>query len=394
MKKFLLSTSIVFFVSCGGLKKTQEALNSGNYNSAIYKSLENLVENKTKKGNQPYVLLLEEAFKKNTERELKNISFLQKSGNAANYENIYNSYLKLRTIEERIKPLLPLPIYEENRDAKFNFKDYDSKIITAKNQLSDYLYDNANNLLTQAINKGDYRKAYDDLNYLEKINPGYKDTRNKIEEAHNKGLDYVSVSLFNDTEQIIPARLEEELLNFNTYGLNNLWTEYHTNLDNSINYDYQMSVVFKDINISPEQIKEKQVTKERQIKDGYKYATDKNGAIVKDSLGNKIKIDKFKTVKCDFYQFTQFKAAQVTGQVSFTDLATKQQINSYPLASEFVFEHIYANYDGNKLALDDDLIPLLKITSVPFPSNEDMVYDAGEDLKLKIKGILSRHQFN
>lgn len=394
MKKFLLSTSIVFFVSCGGLKKTQEALNSGNYNSAIYKSLENLVENKTKKGNQPYVLLLEEAFKKNTERELKNISFLQKSGNAANYENIYNSYLKLRTIEERIKPLLPLPIYEENRDAKFNFKDYDSKIITAKNQLSDYLYDNANNLLTQAINKGDYRKAYDDLNYLEKINPGYKDTRNKIEQAHNKGLDYVSVSLFNDTEQIIPARLEEELLNFNTYGLNNLWTEYHTNLDNSINYDYQMSVVFKDINISPEQIKEKQVTKERQIKDGYKYATDKNGAIIKDSLGNKIKIDKFKTVKCDFYQFTQFKAAQVIGQVSFTDLATKQQINSYPLASEFVFEHIYANYDGNKLALDDDLIPLLKITSVPFPSNEDMVYDAGEDLKLKIKGILSRHQFN
>lgn len=394
MKKFLLLSSILFFISCGGVKKTQEALNSGNYSSAINKALENLVDNKTKKGNQAYVLLLEEAFKKNTERELKQITFLQKNNNPSSYEEIYNSYLNLRTIEERIQPLLPLPIYEENRDAKFSFKDYDSKIISAKNQLSDYLYTNANALLTGALHKEDYRKAYNDLNYLEKINPGFKDTRSKIQEAHDKGLDYVSVNLFNDTEQIIPVRLEEELLNFNTYGLNNLWTEYHTVQNNSLKYDYEMNVIFKDINITPEQIKEKQISKEKQVKDGFTYALDRNGNQVKDSLGNKIKIDKFKTVKCDFYQFTQFKAAQVTGQVSFTDLKTKQQINSYPLASEFVFEHVYAKYNGDKLALDNDLISLLSLAAVPFPTNEEMVYDAGEDLKAKLKGIITRHQFN
>jgi len=394
MKKFLLLTSALFFISCGGVKKTQEALNSGNYTSAIYKALDNLVDNKTKKGNQPYILLLEEAFKKNTERELKEIAFLHKNGNPASYEAIYNSYLTLKSIEERIKPLLPLHINDENRNAKFNFNDYDSKIIAAKNELSDYLYANANTLLTQALKKEDYRKAYDDLSYLDKINPGFKDTRNKIQEAHNKGLDYVRVALFNDTEQIIPVRLEDELLNFNTYGLNNLWTEYHTVADKRITYDYEMNVIFKAIQITPEQIKEKQISKEKQIKDGFTYAVDKNGNQVKDSLGNKIKIDKFKTVKCDFYQFTQFKAAQVSGLVSFTDLRTKQQINSYPLASEFIFEHIYAKYNGDKLALDNDLISLLSLAAVPFPSNEDMVYDAGEDLKTKLKGIITRHQFN
>ncbi|SMC50637.1 hypothetical protein [Cellulophaga tyrosinoxydans] len=394
MKKFLLAIGIGLFISCGGVKKTQEALNSGDYNNAIHKAIANLVDNKTKKGNQAYVILLEEAFKKNTERELKQIAFLQKSGNPANYEEIYNSYINLKQIEDRIAPLLPLPIYEENRDAKFNFKDYDSKIIASKIQLSDYLYSNASMLLSNALQKEDYRKAYNDLNYLEKINPGYKDTRNKIQEAHAKGLDYVSVNLYNDTEQIIPVRLEEELLNFNTYGLNNLWTEYHTVQDNNMNYDYEMNVIFKDINITPEQIKEKQISKEKQVKDGFTYALDRNGNQVKDSLGNKIKIDKFKTVKCDFYQFTQFKAAQVTGQVSFTDLKTKQQINSYPLASEFVFEHVYAKYNGDKLALDNDLISLLSLAAVPFPTNEEMVYDAGEDLKNKLKGIVTRQQFN
>ncbi|MDP5231053.1 MAG: hypothetical protein NWQ38_11730 [Cellulophaga sp.] len=393
MKKVLLSTSMLFFIACSGVKKTQEALNAGNYENAIYKALDNLVENKTKKGNQPFVLLLEEAFKKNTERELREISFLQKSGNPANFEKIYNGYLNLSTIEERIKPLLPLAIIEENRDAKFKFTDYDTKIIAAKNNLSDHLYASATNLLANAIQKNDYRQAYDDLKYLDEINPNYKDVASKIQEAHQKGLDYVQVQLINDTEQIIPARLEEELLNFNTYGLNNLWTEYHTNSLKNINYDYEMNVVFRDINITPEQVREKQISKEKQVKDGFTYAQDRNGNQVKDSLGNKIKIDKFKTIKADYYQFTQFKAVQVAGIVSFNDLNTKQQINSYPLTSEFVFEHIYARYDGDKLALDNDLISFLGLAAVPFPSNENMVYDAGEDLKARLKSIVSRQQF-
>ncbi|QLG43825.1 hypothetical protein [Costertonia aggregata] len=394
MKKALLySIVLVIFISCGGVKKTQEALNSGNYSTAIDKAIVNLVENKTKKGHQDYIILLEEAFKKNTERELQKINFLNKDGNPANFETIFNSYSNLKDIQQRIRPLLPLRIYEENRNAKFSFQNYDEKIITAKIELSDYLYDNATNLLANASEKVDYRRAYDDFTYLEKLNPGYSDTKQKIEEAYAKGLDYVKVKMVNDTEQIIPARLEEDLLNFNTYGLNNLWTEYHSNPNDKINYDYEMEVAFRGIDISPEQVREKQISKERQIKDGYTYATDNDGNVVKDSLGNKIKIDKFKTVRCDFYQFTQFKSAQVTGNVVFKDLRTKQQVNTYPLSSGFVFEHVYANYDGDKRALENDLISLLQLAAVPFPSNEQMVFDAGEDLKARLKQIITSQNF-
>ena len=111
MKKILLTTSILsLFIACSGVKNTQEAINTGNYSNAINKSLQNLADNKTKKGHQPYILLLEEAFKKNTARELKNITFLEKDGNEANYEAIYKSYVNLRNIQEKIKPLLPLYI--------------------------------------------------------------------------------------------------------------------------------------------------------------------------------------------------------------------------------------------------------------------------------------------
>lgn len=394
MKKAILSSVLfVLIVACGGVKKTQEALNSGNYYRAINTSIRNLADNKTKKSNQPYIQLLEEAFNKNTQRELDHISFLQKEGNPANYDAIYNSYTQLKQAQERIRPLLPLYLVEEGRDANFSFNNYDNEILVAKENLSNYLYDNASILLQNASFKEDYRNAYRDFAYLNELSPGYLDARIKMEEALSKGQDYVKVQVVNETEQIVPSRLEEELLNFNTYGLDDQWTQYHTNPISDITYDYEMQVAFRAINISPEQVQEKQVIKEKQIKDGYEVLLDDNGRAIKDSLGNEIKIDRFRTVSCNYYEFTQLKTAQVSGNVSYVDLRRQQQVNTYPLSSEFIFEHVYAHYNGDKRALDENLFPLVNQVAVPFPTNEQMVYDAGEDLKLKLKDIVVRQRF-
>jgi hypothetical protein len=384
---------LLFLTSCSGVKKTQEEINLGNYGTAIDNALKNIAENKSKKSNQHYIRLLEEAYKKNTDRELQHILFLKKDNGPANLESIFNGYSQLKSIQERIKPLLPLRLVEENRDASFVFKDYDDHIIKSKKQFSDYLYTNATNLLKTGSQKQDFRKSYDSFVYLKRLSPDYKDFKQEMDMAYDKGLDYVKVIMINDSEQIIPSRLEEELLNFNTYGLNEPWTVYHTNTLRNKAYDYEMQLAFVNIDISPEQIREKQIVREKQVKDGYKYAVDRNGSALKDSLGNKIKVDKFKTVKCNFYQFTQFKRVQVTGNIVFFDLHTQQQMNSYPLASEFIFDYQYAKYDGDIRALEDDMLILTKRSSVPFPSNEQMVYDAGEDIKNKLKSILNRHRF-
>ncbi|WP_373074235.1 hypothetical protein [Zeaxanthinibacter enoshimensis] len=393
-KSVLFGIAIMALVACGGVKKTQEALNSGNYHHAMNRAIQNLAENKTKKGHQDYILLLEEAFRKNADRELRQINLLQKDGNPANYETIYKRLLGLNQVQERIRPLLPLYIQDEGRDAEFQFRNYDERLLASKDKLSEYLYANASRLMEEATHKMDFRAAYDDFAYLEEINPGYRDCRLKMDEAHALGINYVKVQIANESQQIIPERLEEELLNFNTYGINDFWTQYHTNPLENVNYNYEMQVAFRDILVSPEQIREKEFIKEKQIKDGYTYLEDENGELVKDSLGNEIKIDRMKTVQCRFYQFTQHKAAQVTGQVSYIDLNTRQAVNSYPLTTEFIFEHIYADYDGDKRALGTDLLPLINVRAVPFPTNEQMVYDAGEDLKLRLKDIISRQQFN
>jgi hypothetical protein len=336
--------------------------------------------------------MLEEAFGKASQRDQEEIAFLKKDANPENLERIYNIYLRLKERQQKIKPLLPLKISKKKANARFDFKNYDEAIITLKKELSNHLYSKAKALFA-SNHKYDYRKAYEELKYIEEINPNYRDTRVLMQEANAKGIDYVFVSIKNETAQVVPKKLEKDLLNFDTYGLNDLWTVYHSKRDTEIRYDFGLSLNLRKIEVSPEQVREKQLIKEKQIKDGYKYLLDTDGNQVKDSLGNKIKVDKFVNVRCELYQFTQFKSAIVSGQVTYVDFQTKQTIKVFPIQSEFVFEHQYANYDGDKRALERSFLSLLKVTSVTFPSNEQMIYDTGTDLKRKLKAIIARNKF-
>lgn len=390
MKKSIFLLVLFVGVACGS-KQTERMVNSGNYDAAIQNAVNSLRTNKNAKGKQDYVYLLEEAFAKAKERDLRNINTWYNDANAANLEKIFNTYIQLNNRQELIRPLLPLKLLNEGRDAKFSFDDYTNDIIDSKNTLSNHLYTNSKNTLKTAT-KLEARNAYDDLIYLNQINPGYKDVSKLIDEAQFKGTDFVHVYTKNETNMVIPVRLQNDLLDFSTYGLNDKWTVYHNNRLKDVVYDFGIIVNFREIAISPEQIREKEVTQEKQIKDGTQNLVDNNGNVVRDSLGNAIKVDKFITVKGTAYQFTQFKACQVTAKVDYIDFTTNQLTNTYPLASEFIFEHIYATFRGDRRAFDESFNSYFGKRAVPFPSNEQMVYDTGEDLKAKLKDIIARYK--
>jgi hypothetical protein len=262
-----------------------------------------------------------------------------------------------------------------------------------REKTSDYLYDKGLKLL-ESDNKGIIRDAYDTFNYIEQINPNYEKTRELLEEAHQRGTNYVIVSIVNQTNQIIPRQLEDDLLNFNTYGLNQFWTVYHANTDSEINYDYAMQLQLKNINISPEQIKEREFLREREIKDGWEYQKDRHGNVMKDSLGNDIKVDKIINVRARYFEFEQTKSSQILADVVYINLNTNQVLDRFHIDSGFVFENLYATYRGDERALLNEERDLIRNPRIPFPSNEQMVYDTGEDLKAKLKDIISRFRVN
>ncbi|MEM0542484.1 hypothetical protein WFZ85_07635 [Flavobacterium sp. j3] len=392
MKKITFLIALLLIITSCSVRQTREMLTSGDYDAAIQNAVQQLRSNKNAKGKQDYVYILEEAFAKAKERDLRDITIWFKDANPQNLEKIYNTYVLLNYRQEQIRPLLPLKLQQEGRDAIFPFEDYSDQLASSKNALSKYLYDNSKALL---INKDKLiiRRAYDDLLYLESLNPGYKDVAALINEARNKGTDYVSVYTKNETNMVIPIRLENDLLDFSTYGLDDKWTVYHSNRLKDIDYDFGIVVIFRAINISPEQIKERQFEKEKQVKDGVKNLLDANGNVVKDSLGNPIKVDNMKTVRISIYEFSQIKACQVVAKVDYINFRTKQLIETFPLGSEFVFSNVYATFKGDRRACEQDYYPNFDRRAVPFPSNEQMVFDTGNDIKAKLKDIIVRNKF-
>ncbi|WP_298903900.1 hypothetical protein [uncultured Psychroserpens sp.] len=390
MKQLLLTTVLLLVLtSCSGRKQIEKAISHGNYDQAINDALRKLENNKDKKRKQDYIVMLEEAYYKVLEEDLQDIQHLKKDGNPEQYKVIYEIYLDLEARQNAVKRVLPLQINGRNLNLKFN--DYTTEIVDYRYKTSEYLIDEGIALL-DSEDKYNAREAYNIFKYIENINPNFEETRSLMTEAHQKGIDYVMVSIENQTRQIIPQRLEADLLNFDTYGLNQFWTVYHANQVSDINYDFAMQLQLKRINISPEEVNTIQRLKQKEIIDGWEYQTDGNGHIMVDSLGNKIKIDKIVNVRARYFEVNQFKSTQVIADVVYTDLKTNQTLDAFPIDSEFVFEHIYATVRGDKRALNRREYDLTRNRPLHFPTDAQMVYDTGEDLKLKLKNIINSYR--
>lgn len=392
MKKITCLLLLTIFTLSCGVKTTRTMLTSGDYDAAIRKSVEGLRSNKNAKGNQDYVYLLEEAYAKAKERDQRNIEAWSKDSNPYNLEKIYETYNLLSNRQELIRPLEPLKLISEGRDAQFPMEDYADEIIASKNKLVEYLYTSTKKLLA-TNDKLNYRKAYEEFLYIKKLNANYKDVSSLIDLALQKGTDYIYVYTKNETNLVIPTQLQNDLLNFGTFGLNDRWTVYHSTKLQGIAYDYGLMVNFRNIIISPEQVKEKEFIKEKQVKDGVKNLLDSNGNVVKDNAGNPIKVDNMITVKAQIYEFKQFKSVQITAKVDYIQNNNNQLIASFPLTSEYVFDYTYANFNGDKRACEDNYLTYFGRKSVPFPSNEQMIYDSGEDVKAKLKDIITKNKF-
>ncbi|WP_158850381.1 hypothetical protein [Algibacter sp. L1A34] len=393
MKRAILILFITInLIACNTAKQVEKAVHSGNYDYAINTALDKLKTNKSKKRKKEYIFMLQDAFTKAENRDLNRVDYLKKEGNPENYQEIFNLYNALNSRQESIKPILPLTANGKN--INFDFIDYSDLTINAKNNLANHIYTSSLKLLDSKY-KTDIREAYNNLVYLNRITPHFKNTNELINEAQILGTDFILVTINNQTNQIIPNRLQSDLLNFDTYGLNKQWSEYHASKAENFQYDYAMQLNLKQITISPERFREREILREKKIKDGTTYKLDREGNAVKDSLGKYIEIDKIIDVKYRFIESIQTKEAQILANVVYIDLKTKQTIESFPIDSGFIFENIYAkhyrkkNKQNDQRALTIEDLELLKNRQLPFPTNEQMVFDTGEDLKLKLKEIIN-----
>ena len=94
MKKITLLLAFIILTFSCGVKQTQTMLSDGDYDGAINRAVDGLRTNKNAKGKQDYIYLLEEAFAKVKDRDLRSIDLMVKENNPASLERIYTLYGK------------------------------------------------------------------------------------------------------------------------------------------------------------------------------------------------------------------------------------------------------------------------------------------------------------
>ena len=380
IKRILISSILLISFGCSPIKKINNNVVSGEFDKAIDKTISELKKTKNKKKKIQYELILKDIYDRSVINSKDKISRFKRDGNPEFFDDIYFEYEKLIKRQNKLKNI-------SSERLNFNFENYDSELINFRYKTSDYFLNISNSFISND-NKFDYRKAYNYLIIIESINPNYLNTRSLIELCLVKGKDYILLNVINESKSVLFKDLENDILNIKGYDLNSTWKSFFTKNDSfEGTYDFYIDLAFKSFIISPERLVQKEGFREKNIVDGLTYQLDEDGNVMKDSLGNDIKIDKLIKISVKSIESIQSKSAKVLAEIRLID-KKKNIIDKFPLESEFWFRNRFLEYDGDKRVLTKNEIKLSKSRFIPFPSDEVLIFNNSENIKRKMKNII------
>ncbi|TGN23103.1 hypothetical protein [Empedobacter tilapiae] len=385
IKLLALTFFLLFLTSCNSYKSANTALISGNFQQAFEQATQAYFKNPSEKNGIKYVPLIFEAYHKGQQADEIRLKEIESLTNSSKYQEAYQIITRLQNRQKTISGINGRMINGKNYN--FKTKDYSVAYKTIQEKYAQFLYDEGKSFLNQG-GKLNAQTAYQKFEILETVYSNFKDTRSLMNTARVNGMYKVLVQLINNTEVVIPRMLEKDLLDFNSYGLDTRWTEFYTGKLNS-SYDYVIQLSFETINISPEREKIEVHNFEKKIVDG-KEELVQNGVVVKDKDGKPVMVDRYITVKSRFEEIQRIKEAAITARYYLIDNQKEQAIESKNLVSQYIFRDSYGNYKGDRRSLDRDYLNMIGRRPIPFPSNEQMVFDCGQDLKRKFKNEIIR----
>lgn len=370
-----LSYLLIIITILAGCSTAKKYYQRGQYDAAVRKSV---VKIRKKPDDRKNIEILEKAYPKANDLDMERIKFLKSEGQPDIWDEVFERYSDMKERQTLVKTICPIKLPE--RTINFQFVDYDKEIIEAKKKAAEYFYVHGKKLLDNG-DKASARQAYNEFLQVKSYYSTYEDVDDLIILAREKGMCHAIVKVQDNTIFKLPADFKENLITNDYSRINQQWVEYDFQQRQDIEYDYTVLVNLKIIDVSPEGIKEEHVTESKEIDDGFEYVLDGNGNVMKDSLGNDIKIPKKKTISCLVVKTFQHKACHMEGTLDFINNFTGKTLKTFPIAADNFFDHVYAVGNGDLNALSSETRKLIGIKPLPFPTDFDMIFMAGDIFK-------------
>jgi hypothetical protein len=376
---FILTLTILLS-GCGSSKKQLE---KGNYDAAIQKAVKQLRKDKN---DVKQIDILEQAFKVANEQDNESVRMLKMEAKANNWDQIYLVYKALNDRQSLVRTVTPLNV--KGRSVDFSYVDYMPEMVNAKHKAADFYYAHGNDLMKSRL-KESYRQAFTEFMRAKEYVGDYEGIDSKIQEAKIQGMSRVFISIQNTSILKFPKEFEDDLLALDLPRLNSEWVEYYTqNLNDNTQYDYFVNVNIRNVAVSPDQSAQVDSVIKREIEDGFSYVLDKKGNVMRDSLGNDIKQKKYKTVQCALVETIQTKVCRIDGDIDVIQMNPNKVLKKDPIGAQSNFENISSRALGDLQALNAKQLEKTKRSSVPFPSDMEMIMRCSESLKMAIRGMI------
>jgi hypothetical protein len=388
MKKSILYIFTIVFIlaSC---KSSSKLVEQGNYDKAIEKSIKQILKGKA---DSEDIDMLDRAYNLANTQNQERIRLLKSEGKPENWEQIYFQYSALNNRQKQVRKVLP--INSKGRTINYPQIDYTNDIVEAKTKAAEYYFNNGKRLMEQK-NKFSYRDAYNNFSKAYKYRASaFPDIENLLADSKYLGTSRVGVDAVNSTRFRLPGDFFDKLLSFNTNNLSSNWVEYHIGRGNrEVEFDYLITIRLQNINISPERFDQKEILRTKTVEDGFSYALDAKGNVMKDTLGNDIKIPKYKDLKCTLVERHQSKEVTVEAQIEYLELYPDRRVTKLiPITATSKFSNVSGKAVGDLDALLPEDRKLIERRSVAFPNDEDMIYDCTEPLQKVISDELQANK--
>ncbi|MEZ5072942.1 MAG: hypothetical protein R2751_18845 [Bacteroidales bacterium] len=382
MKKLLpIFLAALLLAGCGS---TTKKLQQGNYDAVIEKTTKKLI----RKADAGDAAEMDRAFRMANERDLERIKYLKMENNPDNYDEIFNRYNALKERQRKVRTVTPLTV--DGKTYSYTYVDYDAEMVESKRKAADFFYNNGRGLLENALQKQDFREAYYQLSRASEYSGGQLENIDQlIYDARMAGISRVLSQSRQPGPRHPAPPVMNELISFDTKGLDNEWVEYHfKDLDQNANYDYLVNVKLLSILVSPDETKDVDEIFNKRISDGFEYVLDANGNVMKDTAGNDIKLQKWKDVTCTLIETKQFKSVEIRGEVEITSMNPVRLMQKEPFGASNQFEHSSARAVGDMNALTDEAVLKTQQEKVPFPTDVEMVMMCTETIKPAIRNAI------
>ncbi len=348
---------------------------------AVTKSVEKLRKKPT---DEKTIAILKQSYENAKRQDLERVKYLRMENKPDSWDEVFKIFLRLKDRQSMVSTITPLNY--SGGVLAFEYVDYDEEIIRAKEKAAEYYYKRGNDYLRSG-SRFDARAAYADFQVVKQYYFDYRGVDELISEARSKGMSYAAITVIDQTIFKIPASFKDKLIPDDLTPLKSDWVDVRET-DNMQGMDYKIEVVLKNINLSPKNENEKIYMKSKEVEDGWEYVLDSKGNVMKDSLGNDIKIKKYKTVTCTVKEHLQKREVSIEGFVNFRDLEKNTIIKQIPIGANNVFQNVYASANGDLSILDVTTKALLEKGPLPFPNDMEMIYMAGDALKESVKGAV------